>query len=81
MTSVSDEEDNRWAPNLENLIEDQLYWWRVRASDGPALSSWSELKSFRVNTENQAPEAPTLLLPMDGSIVADLTPNLSFNPS
>ncbi len=81
MRSVNDEEDNRWAPNLENLIEDQLYWWRVRASDGPAFSPWSELKSFRVNTENQAPEAPTLLLPMDGSVVADLTPNLSFNPS
>lgn len=81
MTSISNEEDNRWTPNLDNLIEDQLYWWRVRAADGPAISSWSELRTFRVNTENQAPEAPVLILPMDGSVVADLTPNLSFHPS
>ena len=81
MRSISDEEDNRWTPELDNLIEDQLYWWRVRAIDGPAISPWSDLRSFRVNTENQAPEAPSLILPRDGSVVADLTPNLSFNPS
>ena len=81
LQSINDQETNTWVPNEENLIEDQFYWWRVRAHDGPATSSWSELRAFRVNSENRPPESPTLLLPLDGSSVADLTPTLSFNPS
>ena len=81
MRSIDERETNRWSANAEDLIEDQLYWWRVRAVDGPAVSAWSELYSFRVNAENRPPEAPTLALPLDQSIVADLTPALTFNPS
>ena len=81
LSSINQDETNRWSPSSENLIEDQLYWWRVRAIDGPAQSAWSSLRSFRVNVENLAPEQPTLALPLDGSVVADLTPTLSFNPS
>jgi PKD repeat protein len=81
MDSISEDEINSWRPDSDNFIEDQLYWWRVRATDGPAVTAWSALSSFRINTENQPPESPTLLLPMNGSIVSDLTPTLSFNPS
>jgi hypothetical protein len=45
------------------------------------MSEWSVLRPFRVNAENRPPEAPTLALPLDQSIVADLTPELTFNPS
>lgn len=81
LRSISENETNRWSPRSENLIEDQLYWWRARSIDGPASSEWSELRSFRLNVENLAPEQPTLALPLNGSVVADLTPTLSFNSS
>lgn len=81
MSSINEDELNSWMPNDQELIEDQIYWWRVRATDGPAVSPWSELRSFRINSENLAPEKPMLALPLDGSVVSDLTPTLSFNPS
>jgi hypothetical protein len=81
MVSIDERETNRWLPGVDDLIEDQVYWWRVRSTDGPAMSEWSALRPFRVNAENRPPEAPTLALPLDQSIVADLTPELTFNPS
>lgn len=81
MRSIDERESNRWSPNAEDLIEDQLYWWRARAGDGPALSEWSALRSFRVNAENRPPESPTLALPLDGMVVSNFTPDLTFNPS
>ena len=81
MRSIDERESNRWSPSVADLIEDQLYWWRARAGDGPAFSAWSPLQSFRVNAENQPPEPPTLAIPLNGMVVADLTPDLTFNPS
>ena len=81
MLSISEQETNRWLPLVDEFIEDQLYWWRVRAIDGPAVSSWSDLVSFRINAENRAPAPPELALPLDGTIVTDLRPDLSFIPS
>jgi len=63
------------------LTEDQSYWWRVRAKDGPALSEWSSPEPFRLNAENNPPAAPRLSLPSDESVVDDLRPSLTFFPS
>lgn len=81
MRSINDQETNSWLLDTDELIEDQLYWWRVRALDGPAISEWSSLRSFRINVQNRAPAAPELSLPLNGSTVADLRPTLTFVPS
>lgn len=65
----------------ELLIEDQRYWWRVRAQDGPSISPWSVPEHFRLNIENLPPLAPQLSLPEHESIVSDFRPLLTFYPS
>lgn len=58
------------------LIENQTYFWRARAYDGILYGPWMAPASFRVNTVNDLPTAPTVSGPMDGSAVASLTPEL-----
>lgn len=60
------------------LIENQTYYWRARAYDGALTSSWMPAASFMVNTANDAPGAPKLSSPADGSSVATLTPTLAI---
>jgi PKD repeat protein len=79
--SIDDDEVNFWRIASTDLMEDTQYWWRVRATDDPAVSEWSELRSFRINLENRKPQAPTLLLPMNQSVVGDLKPTLAFESS
>ena len=66
--TVAGLEDNAW------------YFWRVRASDGVAASPWVQGRFF-VNTTNDAPSAPTLKNPGQGSWVSSLTPTLELNPA
>ncbi|HEV8325120.1 MAG TPA: PKD domain-containing protein, partial [Myxococcota bacterium] len=59
------------------LLEDEWYYWRARAADLAGLTGpWSETGSFFVSALNAPPEAPTLLFPDSGSVVATLTPTL-----
>lgn len=60
-----------------NLTENKSYYWRARAYDGELYSGWMPLASFMVNTANDAPGAPTLHSPSDGSSIDTLTPALS----
>ena len=60
-----------------NLTENQTYYWRARAFDGEAYSDWTTPTSFMVNTANDAPGAPKLHAPSEGSSLATLTPALS----
>lgn len=56
------------------LAEDTDYWWRAEAVDSAELSSgFTELWSFRVNSDNGAPPAPELLRPSDGAQIAGFT--------
>lgn len=48
------------------LAEDTVYFTRVRAEDPFGASDWSEVVSFFVSEDNNAPSAPTLLTPADG---------------
>jgi len=65
---VSGLEDNTW------------YFWRVKASDGAAESTWV-IARFFVSTRNDPPSMPTLRNPGNGSWVSTLTPTLEVNAS
>ncbi len=54
------------------------YYWRVRAYDGVAYSSWSSSRSFYVNqpVANNPPTVPTLSAPADGATMTSLQPTL-----
>jgi Tol biopolymer transport system component len=60
------------------LTENMTYYWRARAYDGQAYSGWMPLASFFVNTANDAPMAPVLYAPAQGSSLQTLTPELSL---
>jgi len=60
-----------------SLVENVVYYWRARVSDGELVSNWMPLASFMVNTANDAPSAPVLVEPVDGSSLDILTPTLS----
>ncbi len=53
----------------EQLEENALYFWQVQAFDGQEVSAWSELQKFYVNALNEAPSAPELLAPLEGTKV------------
>ncbi len=59
------------------LTENQTYYWRTRAFDGKLYGPWMPQASFMVNTADDAPSAPSLSAPADGSSVATLTPTLA----
>ncbi len=61
-----------------SLVENQIYYWRARAYDGALYSGWTTPSSFMVNTANDAPDAPLLDAPAEGSSIDTLTPMLSF---
>ncbi len=62
-----------------SLIENKTYYWRTRAFDGELYSNWMPAASFMVNTANDAPDAPTLHSPADGSSLDTLNPTLSVH--
>ena len=63
-----------WAVDAA-LGEDHWYWWRAQATDvHGAASPWTAVGSFFVSTGNTGPEAPTLLLPRNGTVVSELAP-------
>ncbi|MBI5075871.1 MAG: hypothetical protein HZB62_11995 [Nitrospirae bacterium] len=62
-----------------SLTENSTYFWRARAFDGELYSPWMDLSSFTVNTANDAPTAPSLYEPVQGSSLSTLTPTLSIN--
>jgi hypothetical protein len=58
------------------LAENNAYYWRARAFDGAIASDWSVASWFLVNIANDAPGAPVLSSPTEGSTVATLNPVL-----
>ncbi|MDA8139178.1 MAG: chitobiase/beta-hexosaminidase C-terminal domain-containing protein [Desulfobacteraceae bacterium] len=56
------------APALE---DDRLYFWRAVVSDAHGATASTPVGSFFVNTANNAPNAPAILSPADGSEVSD----------
>jgi hypothetical protein len=60
------------------LTENASYYWRAQAFDGELQSGWMPLASFMVNTANDAPSAPALHSPAEGSSLDILNPTLSI---
>lgn len=58
------------------LLEDQVYTWAARASDGQAQSAWSAPWSFRVNVIPDPPGAPGLIAPPEGAVLDTPRPAL-----
>jgi len=59
----------------EDLIENGTFQWDVVAVDRTAeISEASERWTFTVDSQNQAPDTPTLVAPGDRSVVDTLTP-------
>jgi Concanavalin A-like lectin/glucanases superfamily len=67
-----------WA--ITDLIENQIYYWRVRAFDGQVYSAW-ELSEFTLSKANEAPSVPSMQNPANGALVTSLQPLLEVNPS
>jgi len=61
------------------LAENVTFAWRAKASDGNADGPWSQLETFFVNAQNEAPDAPTLLFPVDGEYVDSLRPMMQWS--
>jgi hypothetical protein len=70
---------NQSAWTVGNLVENKRYWWRVKAQDGRAESSWV-VGNFLMNAVNDAPPAPTVNNPGNGAWSATQQPSLIANP-
>lgn len=62
------------------LVENQRYYWRVKANDGRADSPWVH-GEFRMNAANEAPSAPVIANPGDRAWVSTLYPAFQVHPS
>ena len=71
-------EETVWS--VTGLDDNTNYYWRVRAIDGAAESSWT-LGRFFVNTVNDAPGIPEIRNPGNSSWVDTLTPELVLFPA
>jgi len=60
---------------IDDLKDNQMYYWRVKASDGQSDSHWMS-GAFFVNTENDRPSIPVVKNPDNESWVNTLTPAL-----
>lgn len=65
--------------NVNALVENQRYHWRVKAQDGRAESAWV-MGNFLMNAVNDAPPAPTIRNPGNGAWTATQQPSLEANP-
>jgi hypothetical protein len=66
-----------WMAN--NLVENQRYWWRVKAQDGKAESAWV-VGNFLLNAVNDPPLTPTLKNPGNGAWSSVLQPTFEAHP-
>ncbi|KAF1722232.1 hypothetical protein CSC75_03055 [Pseudoxanthomonas wuyuanensis] len=62
------------------LVENQHYYWRVKASDGHSQSEWVQ-GDFILDAQNEAPSVPTLANPGDRAWVNTLHPTFTVHPS
>jgi len=66
-------------PDL-TLQDDQVYSWRVRATDGDKIQGpWSYVETFQLSTVNDAPGLPRASQPMPGAQIAVATPVLTVD--
>ena len=76
LVAYSSGEPGAWTVDVP-LSDNTTYWWRVRATDGTAISADMSTARFFVNQGNDAPTAPAVSAPADTATVSTLTPALS----
>jgi hypothetical protein len=64
---------------IEDLTDNQNYYWRVKSNDGGTDSPWTYGRFF-VNTLNEPPPVPVLKNPAVGAWVNTLSPQLAVHP-
>lgn len=64
----------------EGLVEGRTYYWRAKADDGSAQGPWVT-SSFRMFTDANPPQEPTLDNPAPDAWVEVLAPTLSVHPA
>ena len=64
---------------VNGLLNNTVYYWRVQSSNGTDLSGWSSSRSFTTVTVPQLPAIPTLASPEDLATNVALNPTLSWN--
>jgi hypothetical protein len=64
---------------LPELLDDTLYYWKVRAEDKYDLNTWSTQPYWSFRSWNVAPSAFSLISPSDESTVSTLTPTLRWH--
>ena len=74
--SVAETPDRTSWTLLASLVENAVYYWRARATDGLTLSPWTTVSSFRVDQADDAPSAPVPDSPDDGARVGTREPTL-----
>nr|WP_199038746.1 hypothetical protein [Dyella sp. ASV24] len=64
----------------QELVENQRYFWRVKASDGRAESAWG-YGEFLMNATNEPPTGPVVANPGDRAWVSTLFPRFEVHAS
>ncbi|MCK5506305.1 MAG: VCBS repeat-containing protein, partial [Thermodesulfovibrionia bacterium] len=64
-----------------NLSENTYYYWRGQADDWLVEGQWMTAAGFFVNTANDAPAAPAIITPPDGSEITALSPGITVTNS
>ena len=65
---------------VNGLVENTRYHWRVKAQDGTSESAWVT-STFVANAVNDAPSVPTIANPGHAAWVSSVTPLLQLNSS
>jgi len=69
--------ETSWTVNVP-LSDNQIYFWRARASDLYSTGPWSDTASFWVNVPNSAPAPVDLIAPADNGGLSDLQPTFTW---
>lgn len=64
---------------LPGLLNDTIYYWKVRVKDKFNLTTWSTQPYWSFRALNVAPSSFTLISPKNDSTVSVLTPTLSWH--
>ena len=71
---------NQFTP-LDNLTEDQLYYWKVIAFDNDGGNTISNIWSFWTNSQNSIPSYFHVISPISGVDVDTIFPTFTWHPS
>ncbi len=69
-----------WLVDVD-LLDDHVYWWRARASDGVATGPYMAPATFVVSLQNDAPAVPAFVAPPNGALLFGPEATLTWRES